>query len=178
MIDTGIDEQGASLRMLVAQALRAYPTIHLHTFLDDRSAIVRMAAARQLQIRGEAETFDHAMSLLSHRHAHMREIGVFLLGQLGTPSYPYKNASVRCIAERLSADRSSAVRAAAAAALGHLTATDELEGLVRAASDASAEVRACVAFALSRMKRRRRAREALRVLANDDSVQVRFWAGD
>lgn len=178
MIDNGVDKQNSSLRMLVSQALRSYPTIHLHPFLEDKNVVVRTAAARELQMRGEASSFEYAISLLSDKRAYMREIGVFILGQLGTPGYPYKNDSTQLIAERLISDRSRAVRAAAAAALGHLEAFDELDILIRAASDESADVRACVAFALTRMRRRPKAREALRALRNDDSAEVRSWVED
>lgn len=108
----------------------------------------------------------------------MREIGVFILGQLGTPSYPYKDASTDPIAERLVEDKSKTVRASAAAALGHLGASDKLEILVSAATDESPNVRACAAFALTRTKRRPKAREALRALRRDDDAEVRCWTND
>lgn len=178
MIDKGVDEPGSSLRVLVSQALRSYPTRVLNTFLDDKNTVVRTAAARELQSRGEVESFEFAVSLLSDRRAYMREIGVFILGQLGTPDYPYKDASIDLIAERLSLDKSQMVRASAAAALGHLKASSKLDILIYAASDESANVRACAAFALTRMKRRPKAREALCALRNDENPEVRCWAND
>lgn len=178
MIDKGVDERGSSLRVLVSQALRSYPTRILYSFLDDSSTVVRTAAARELQSRGEVESFEYAVSLLSDKRAYTREIGVFILGQLGTPNYPYKDASIDLIAERLNVDKSKMVRAAAAAALGHLEAFSKLDILIHAASDESANVRACAAYALTRMKRRPRAREVLRTLRNDENAEVRCWAND
>lgn len=93
-------------------------------------------------------------------------------------TYPYKAESIAIIAERLTSDKSSAVRAAAAAGLGHLKAYEALEILIEAASDASADVRACVAFALNGMNRRTRAREVLRTLKKDVNGEVRFWADE
>jgi len=178
MIVSGIDKDGESLRLLVAQALRSYPTDSLHPFLEDMNVFVRCAAAREVQNRGDAKSLKYAIKLLQDKRAFAREIGVFILGQHGTPVYPYKAESTPLIIDRLVSDRSSAVRAAAAAALGHLRAVDAIDVLINAASDKSTDVRACVAFALTGMKRRARAREALQVLKNDESAEVRFWAED
>lgn len=178
MITTGIDKDGESLRLLVAQALRSYPTESLHPFLEDKSVLVRSAAAREIQNRGEAKSLQYAIGLLHDKRAFAREIGVFILGQHGTPHYPYKAESIPLITERLVSDNSGAVRAAAAAALGHLNAFDALDVLIDAARDKSVDVRSCVAFALTGMKRRARARGALQILQNDENAEVRFWAGD
>jgi HEAT repeat protein len=176
VIDIGIDKNGSSLRLLIAQALRLYPTSSLYSFLEDRSVPVRSAAAREIQIRGEIESFKHVVQLANDRRPYVREIAIFILGQLGTPAYPYKADSVDLIAAKLAQDPSSAVRAAAAAALGHLKAYPALDGLVAAAVDDSVAVRACVAAALLSMKRSSKARNALRALKNDASDEVRRWA--
>jgi len=178
MITSGIDKDGESLRLLVAQALRAYPTPSLHPFLEDKSVVVRSAAAREVQIRGESISFEVVIRLVGDRRAYVREIAVFILGQLGTPNYPFRERSIPIISDRLVSDKSPAVRAAAAAALGHLNAHESLDALAEAVSDASAEVRACTAFALNNMKRRRKARELLSILKSDKNVDVRFWADD
>lgn len=178
MIANGIDKDGESLRLLVAQALREYPTQSLHPFLEDKNVLVRSAAAREVQIRGELISFEAAVSLAGDKRSHVREIAVFLLGQLGTPNFPFRERSIPIISDRLAFDKSAAVRAAAAAALGHLNAHESLDALAKAASDSSAEVRACTAFALSNMKRRRKARELLLMLKSDTNDDVRFWAND
>lgn len=178
MITTGIDKDGESLRLLVGQALRSYSTNNLHPFLEDLSVLVRSAAAREIQNRGEAESFEYAKSLLMDKRGFVREIAVFLMGQHGTPTYPFKTEAIPLISQRLDLDKSAAVRAAAAAALGHLKAYGALDILIDAAKDKSADVRSCVAFALTRMKRRARARTALDALKKDESSEVRFWAED
>lgn len=114
-----------------------------------------------------------ALRLAADSRARCRETACFLLGQLGTPHFPYKLQSLPTLKKALLHDRSSAVRAAAAAALGHLSAAEELDALVLAATDKSENVRRAVAFALSRMKRFRRAREALEALRADKAVSVR-----
>jgi hypothetical protein len=176
MIDIGVDSDGTALRMLIAQALRLYPTSSLYSFLEDRSVPVRTAAARQIQIRGERESLDHAVNLLDDKRASVREIAVFILGQLGTPTYPYKAESVEKIVVKLNADSSGMVRAAAAAALGHLQSYEAIPALIEAARDESIAVRVCVAGALVSMGRSSKARAALRVLQTDASEEVRRWA--
>lgn len=178
MITSGIDKDGESLRLLVAQALRAYPTYSLHPFLEDKNVLVRSAAAREIQLRGESISFDAAIGLIGDKRAYLREIAVFILGQLGTPKYPFRESSIPIISDRLALDKSAAVRAAAAAALGHLNAHESLDALAVAAADSSAQVRACTAFALNKMRRRRKARELLLILKGDENDDVRFWASD
>ena len=178
MIASGIDKDGESLRLLVAQALRAYPTPSLHPFLADKSVLVRSAAAREIQIRGESTSFDVAIRYVGDNRACVREVAIFILVQLGTPNYPFRAQSIPIISDRLVSDKSPAVRAAAAAALAHLNAHESLNALAEAVSGASAKVRACTAFALSNMKRRRKARELLSILKSDENVDVRFWADD
>lgn len=178
MIDIGIDKEGSALRMLIAQALRSYPTSNLYPFLEDRSAPVRTAAAREIQTRGDSDSFKYATRLTDDKRSYIREIAVFVLGQHGTPTYPYKAEAVPIIAKKLAHDSSAGVRAAAAAALGHLKAYDAVGVLISAAADDSIEVRACVAAALVNMKRSAKAREALRLLKDDPSDEVRFWANE
>lgn len=176
MIDIGTDQPGHSLRMLIAQALRFYKTENLYQFLEDKSSIVRSAAAREIQMRGERESYEYVMRLIGDRRAFVREVAIFILGQFGAPEYPYKKESIPILITHLSTDAVAAVRAAAAAALGHLKAGNAVDALAVASSDKSEEVRVHVAFALNAMKTRPKTREALRKLERDKSKKVRFWA--
>lgn len=176
MIDVGIDSKGSSLRLLIAQALGEHPTFALLPYLEDRSFVVRTAAAREIQVRGGEESFEYLMRLLGDKRAYVREIAVFALGQYGTPTYPFKSKSIESIVGRLVHDTSSSVRAAAAAALGHLKAYEALEAITAAVGDNSIDVRACVGFALAQMKRSKKARDALRILKDDESEEVRYWS--
>nr|WP_315219216.1 HEAT repeat domain-containing protein [uncultured Duganella sp.] len=178
MIDSGIDRRGSSLRLLIAEALRSYPTASLYPFLEDRSVPVRTAAAREIQVRGEAESFAYATQLATDRRSYVREIAIFILGQHGTPSYPFKSDAIPLLASKLSHDPAGSVRAAAAAGLGHLKGYEAIEALVSAVGDRSFEVRACVASALSNMKRSAKARAALLLLKEDVNEDVRRWAID
>jgi HEAT repeat protein len=178
MIDIGIDQPGHSLRMLVSQALRSYKTRNLYQFLEDRDPVVRTAAAREIQIRGTRDSYKYLLKMLDDKRGFIREICIFTLGQLGTPEYPFREESVSVLMRYLANDRNVAVRAAAAAALGHLRAIEALDSLIEASSDSSAEVRSNVAFALKMMKTRAKARNTLAMLKQDKNDNVRFWAND
>jgi HEAT repeat protein len=144
-IDIGIDREGHSLRVLIYQALEGYPTKSLLPFLRDRSAIVRTAAARHLQIRADSEVFEHAMQLVDSSTRQDREIAAFILGQLGTPDRPFKAASIAPL-EKLCADAAHEVRVAALAALGHLGASAAAQSIRRARRDSHPDVRAMAAY--------------------------------
>lgn len=133
-IDIGIDRKGHSIRMLVYQALEQYPTRSLFPFLHDRSAIVRTAAARRLQTRGGREVLDYGLQLTVSKVRSDREIGAFLLGQLGTPNQPYGVESIPSLIT-LCADTAAEVRVAAIAALGHLRAKKAISAIQRATRD-------------------------------------------
>lgn len=125
-IDISTDKSGTALRMLVYQALAGYSTEALLPFLGDSDTIVRTAAARKLQVRGGVEVFEHAAQLATSTKKEDREISAFILGQLGTPKRPFRIASLP-ILKKLCMDKSSAVREAALASLGHLDAVEAID---------------------------------------------------
>lgn len=178
MIDVGTDRPGHSLKLLVFQALKLYETSALLPLLLDKDSIVRAAVARELQGRGGEVVYHEAVRLLASRTSATREIAAFLLGQLSYPEYPFAAQSVPLLIAVLRKDKSASVRASAAAALGHLRKKSALSALLFASNDGSAEVRVCVAFALSMYPRSMQAKECLLRLSKDKDEEVRRWASD
>ena len=178
MIDNP-DHSTSTIRLLVFQALKSWKTNALFSLLSDEDYIVRSAAARELQTRGEEETFLKLKTLVGDQIAYVREITAFTLGQLGTPEYPFKEQSILLLEEFLS-DDDSEVRAAAVAAFGHLCSDGmpkEVEKqLVVMVDDQSEEVRECLAFALSSSSGSETVVATLTRLQNDTSEGVRAWA--
>lgn len=150
-IDIGIDREGHSLRMLVFQALERYPTQSLLPFLHDRSAVVRTAAARHLQTRPGRDALEYGMKLLASTARYDREIGAFLLGQIGTPERPYREESVPLLVS-LCRDKAPEVRVAALAALGHLKASEAAKVVERAKRDPEPEVKEMARIVLKRLQ--------------------------
>ena len=65
MIDD-LDGSSSTLRLLVWQALKSYPTEALLKLLGDDDFIVRTAVARELQVRGGSEVHAWAMNHASN----------------------------------------------------------------------------------------------------------------
>lgn len=175
MIDLSTDKPGHSLRTLVWQAIREYRTGALFPFLLDKDTVVRTIAARELQVRGTKPVFEHALHLATRRSRTAREIGAFILGQLGTPKRPFRRESLPMLC-KLADDKDAEVRSAAISSLGHLKAEGALQILVRAASDPEACVRFSAASALGGLRKSAVARRALRKLARDSNKNVKDWA--
>jgi len=174
-----IDEKDASdstLRLILWQALGNYPTERLLELLCDPDAIVRTAAAKQLHLRPSQIVFERAVTLISSSKSYLREIAAFLLGQLGTPKMTYKGDSVLILTKVVREDRSGAVRSTAVAALGHLSASEATDTLLKAAQDRSEKVRLSVAFALGRVSASEEVVRTLKKLARDRNAEVRDWA--
>jgi len=175
MIDVSTDKPGESIRTLVWQAIKLYRTEHLYQFMDDKNPIVRTIAARELQVRGVKGTFDYIVNFARDKSTRRRELCAFILGQLGTPKYPYKKKSLPYLIE-LSADKSPSVRSAAISALGHLRADEQKRIILKAAKDNSPQVRLCAAAALMSLKKSPSSLKCLKLLTKDKNRDVRSWA--
>lgn len=175
MIDISTDKQGETIRTLVWQSIKQYPTKHLFQFLHDKSPIVKTIAARELQSRGTKETFEHVVRLTKSESVNLREISAFILGQLGTPKTPYKDKSLPYLI-KLCADKNSNVRSAAISALAHLRADKQKSVLINAAKDKSPQVRCAAAAAFLYLKHSPSSIKCLEQLQKDKNREVRSWA--
>jgi HEAT repeat protein len=170
--------RGGSIDILLWQALQLYPTEALFGFIVDKSYRVRMAAARELHIRGENVAFEWAKELLGARAVYKREIAVFLLGQLGTPDYPYREESLPLLKDAWH-DPNADVRAGVIDALGHLRAIELIDLILEAARDQNADIRMAAASTLDANRfDDPRAEQALIKLRTDPDKDVRYWAED
>ena len=174
MIDD-LDGSSSTLRLLLWQALRTYPTDSLLKLLDDDDYIVRTAVARDLQMRGGVDVWQWASNQRSSKRVARRELAAFILGQLGTPDLPFRDSSVPLL-KRLAGDSDEEVRAAAIAGLGHLRASEAADVVVEASRDGSTQVRQCAAAALASLNPSEAVRAALRELLHDGDARVREWA--
>jgi HEAT repeat protein len=101
-----------------------------------------------------------------------------LLGQLGTPSYPYREESLPLLKEAWH-DPNTYVREGVISALGHLSAIELIDLILEAARDQNADIRSAAAAALDANRfDDPRAEEALIKLRNDPDEDVRYWAED
>ena len=172
---TNSDVQNSTIDLLVFQALKQYPTNALVPMLEDKDVIVRSAVARELQIRGGDEVFLAAQKLGASERHESREIAAFLLGQLGTPTSPYREQSIPLLKVHLKDDYHE-VRSAAAASLGHHHADNALDELLGLAADNEPDVRECVAFALGFIRANEASIAALRQLSEEQNKDIRECA--
>jgi HEAT repeat protein len=180
---TMIDQYDAShdrLRLAVARAFKSYADKDLLDALRDPEPIVRTAAARELHIRGGRLTFDTAVQLVQHPRFDFREIGAFVLGQLGTPKCPFATETLPMLNDLLS-DSYHEVRTAAVgaigflASLGHQPTTEIVTQLKLACEDVEPSVRAASALAMG-MLHTKVAKDILTTMADDKNAQVRDFA--
>lgn len=155
--------------------LRPLDSVALETLLTDPDELIRRTAARELQMRGERKTLDRGVELCSSDDPGVRATAAFLLGQLGTPNFPFAGESIPRLTVLLRGDPDAGVRAASASSLGHLRAVDAVTELLEATNDPESDVRAEVAFALGKIASLQAVDGLLR-LARDQDADVRSWA--
>ena len=125
------------------------PAAELLDLLCDEDEVTGHAAATALQRRGERAAFERGVELTRDERVYVRHNATFMLGQLGyKDGYPFRDEAAPLLEAMLNSDPSNEVRASAAAALGHLSATSALDSLVRAVEDEDENIRYCAAMAL------------------------------
>lgn len=180
MIDE-IDLSESTLRVLLWEALRSYSTKDLLTLVRDSDYIVRTAAAKQLHFRPEIEVYDGVLKLCSSSIDFEREIGAFILGQLGISVFPFKEGSITPLIQLIS-DDSDDVCTAAIVALGHLGADGFIDNdefilkLLQLANHQNADIRAACAYSLSSINPTSDVIDALNKLCSDSDEDVAEWA--
>lgn len=174
MIDNP-DYANSSIRLIVFRALKSYSTIDLLELLSDNDVIVRSAAARELQVRGEGSSLEYILSLCKDDRWFVREIAAFTLGQLGTPNLPFRSEALPKLMV-LARDASAAVRSAAIAALGSMRSNESWDILIKSSKDEDSEVRSMAALALGRLKPTATILSRLHDLTLDPVEEVREYA--
>lgn len=175
-----IDQYDAShdrLRFAVAMAFKSYSEDTLLDALCDADPIVRTTAARELHVRGGPNVFDAAVKLTQHPRFDFREIGAFVLGQLGTPTCPFATMSMTPLATLLS-DTYHEVRASAVgalgflASLGHQPSNGIVAQMIATCKDAEPSVRTAAALSMG-MVHAKSARDVLTTMIHDRDARVR-----
>ena len=135
----------------------------------------RWKIVQSLHLRGTRDAFELAARLCTSANASERRLGADLLGQLGTPAFPYKDESVPVLLGMLEAERDASVLNAVAIALGHLKDPVAIEPLAKLKTHPDSEVRFGVTFGLLGYENDM-AISALVELSRDTDTDVRNWA--
>jgi HEAT repeat protein len=142
--------------------------------LGHRDSDVRYSAGAELHRRGGVPVFAKAAQWCRSRHPRRREMGAFVLGQLGSPQRTHARQA-QAVLQPLLADACADVRAAALCALGHNGRPGVVAAALALEADRSAEVRWSVAAVLDG-SRSKAAIDALLRLTHDRVARVRDWA--
>lgn len=165
----------SSLEGLVWQAIQIYPVDKLEQFIVDPDERVRLAAARRLQVHGGRFGYELAVKLIKSDDVDLKIIGIFILGQLGSPDFPFLKTS-QPILMALLGEKSRRVQREAMISLGHLGVDSAVSRIVNFASSKDKKTRMAAAAALSRFENNEIAKSALLRLSHDESEEVRYWA--
>lgn len=173
MINFG--DEDSNLNTLIFQALRLYEDAALVQFLRDEHEVVRGLCARELQVRGSHVAFDAALALCREQDESLRELGYFMLGQIGQDRL-FKEDSVPVLRAAYADETSTDLKAQCVAALGHLRADECADLMLDAARSDSADVRASAAAAIGFLRPSRELHDCLQLLVRDEDGDVRDWA--
>lgn len=154
------------------------PTLARRALLRDHLSHNYWSCVDELPTRGGDEVFVAATELCRKRNNACRTLGADILGQLGPPNRPYREASLEVLWALLVSTRSPQVISAALIALGHLqeeSDTRKVRLVASYATHASQRVRLGVASALF-AKADRTSISTLIHLSRDRVASVRDWA--
>lgn len=172
-IDFG--DEDSNLNLLIFQALRLYSDGALVQFLRDQHETVRGLAARELQVRGSQIAFDAATALIAEATEDLRDLGYFMLGQIGRDR-PFKAHSIPVLRVAFENECSSELKSQCIAALGHLRADDCADLMLTAAQSESADVRQSAAAAIGGLAPTAELSDSIDALLLDADQDVREWA--
>jgi len=84
----------SSLETLIWQALELYPIDKIKQFLFDPNERVSFSAARRLQLNGGEVAYEIARNMLQSKDVKSKMIGVFILGQLNSPRFSFREKTM------------------------------------------------------------------------------------
>lgn len=147
-----LDASHDKMHLILFRALGGYSERDLLDLLVEESVVLRTTAARRLHLIGGKETFGNATQLLKAERFENREIGAFVLGQLGTPEYPYATESLGPLSSQLN-DAYYEVRATTLTAIAFLSGKTTIpnwlfRAVAKTVTDMAPEVREAAAFTL------------------------------
>ena len=172
MLDTAEDSMKLS-RHFVCKGMQDLSTTTLINILSDDDPIVRSCAGLVLHLRGgDTETFRAIASLTTDSRTIVREVATFVLGQFGTPNYPFRQESIPLLID-LCDDPEDEVRGEAIAALAHLNAIEAKSKIMTLAIDRSPDIRSGVAHYMAILEPSRNVIDLLNKLSKDVDAEVR-----
>ena len=181
MIYVGVDKY---YDILAARGMFSNTLEEIYDCLNDRDYRVRSLAAQTIQVDYPTQkSFDIAIEMLSSSIYYQREIGVYILGQLGTPKMPYAEKSLPFLYKMLN-DRSKQVVATTISSIGHLWSytnidkeKDIINKIIKFTQHKSPNIRIASVMALSSLDNIQEIRHIIeKIIVYDKNTEVQEWA--
>ena len=143
--------------------------------LQEKDGDVRWEYVQALHMRGEREIFEQAVRLCQSKDSTKAILGADILGQLGTPNFPFHKESVPVLLKLIGNQQDESALQAATMALGRTGDSRALEKLIELKNHSSEEVRFAVVHGLLTLEDEKSI-QALIELSVDEDEDVRNWA--
>ena len=169
---------------LVWKGINSSSIEEIYGFLIDVDYRVRTLASQVVQIEYPTKkSFQKAKKMTKSKKWEHREIGAYILGQLGTPKTPFIKQSLPILVN-LFDDKNEDVISSAISSVGHLLIDANLpydkklaKKIIKFAKHKNPAIRVSVMFALASFEYTKDIKKCLKkVLKKDKNREVREWA--
>jgi HEAT repeat protein len=170
--------------ILAARGMIANDINEIYDSLHHKDYRVRTFAAQTIQVNYPTlQSFEIARRMLLSKKYYKREIGAYILGQLGTPNMPYAEKSLTLLYKLLD-DKSKQVISTSISSIGHLWSHTVIlkdkkiiEKIIKFTEDKSLNIRISSVMALSSLPYTKDIENIIRnILKYDNNDEVKEWA--
>jgi len=179
MIYSGVDTY---YDILAARGMMSNNIEEIYDCLTNEDYRVRSFAAQTIQVSYATErSFKISVKMLSSSQAYQREIGAYILGQLGTPKMPFVKESLPLL-YKLFEDNDEEVVVVSISSVAHLWSytdssdNESINKIIEFTKHKNPEIRISAVMALASSKYTKKVRETIYKLLNDEDEEVREWA--
>ena len=173
----------SSFDILVSRGMSISSKDEVYTFLRDSDFRIRTIAAQNIQLDyATQESFEKAVEMLHANDAIQRELGAYILGQLGTPQMPFAAQSMPILVRAFD-DPNDDVVSSALSAIGHLATytkkiTDEklIDKLIQFTKHTNPDIRISALTALASCEAASSVMNAIKECLHDSNSDVVEWA--
>ena len=154
----------------------------LYDYLLDADYRVRTLSAQAIQMKHDTqEVFEKISLMLNSKSSNEREIGAYILGQLGTPKMPFAKESFPLL-YKLFDDSDEEVIEVAISSVGHLWSytntfdCENIDKVIKFTKYRNPNIRISAVMTLASSKCTKEVKSIITKLLNDEDKEVIEWA--
>ena len=154
----------------------------LYDYLLDEDYRVRTLSAQAIQMKyATKEVLKKISLMINSKNSNDREIGAYILGQLGTPKMPFVKESLPLL-YKLFDDTNEEVVGTAISSIGHLWSytntsdSENIDKVIKFIKHKNPYIRISAVMALASAKSSKKVKNAIKKLLDDEDKEVREWA--